>query len=229
MKPEETNPDNSLARNPSQLPVVVTQGEATVKRAPDQAWLSIATETRDGKADKARRVSAESMTAVQAELYATGLSTDAIRTTGYSLSPDVEWKNGRSTLKGYIVRNEIEIRVDDLDHLGDVIDAANSSRNTTLTISGPRFALKNQQVIETEALRLALQTALSRAQALASGAGQTLGRIVRIEEQNLERVHRPEPYLMRAAMAKADESVETPITIGDLEVRVRVSLTAELL
>jgi hypothetical protein len=228
MKPEETNPDNSLARNPSQSPIVVTHGEATVKRAPDQAWLSIAIETRDGKADKARRVSAESMTALQAELCATGLSTDAIRTTGYSLSPDVEWKNGRSTLKGYIVRNEIEIRVDDLDHLGDVIDAANSSRNTTLTISGPSFALKNQQVIETEALRMAVQVALSRAQALASGAGRTLGRIVRIEEHNFERVHRPEPYLMRAAVAKSNESVETPITIGDLEVRVRIGLTAEL-
>jgi uncharacterized protein YggE len=207
---------------------VVTQGEATVKRAPDQAWLTVATETRDGKADNARRISAESMTAVQAALRATGLSADAIQTTGYSLSPDMEWKNGRSTVKGYIVRNQIEVRVDNLDQLSDVIDAANANRSTTLTISGPRFALKNQQVTETEALRLAAQAALMRAQAIASGAGRMLGRITRIEEETLERVHRPEPYLMRAAMAKSDESVETPITIGDIEVRAKVYLTAEL-
>ena len=228
MKTGEVYPENSLAQTPSQLPVVVTQGEATIKRAPDQAWLSIATETRDGKADKARQISAESMTAVQATLRATGLSADSIQTTGYSLSPDIEWKNGRGTVKGYIVRNHIEVRVDDLNHLGDVIDAANATSNTILTISGPRFTIKNQQVIEMEALRLAVQAALSRAQAIASGAGRMLGRIMRIEEQNLERVHRPEPYLMRAAMAKADESVETPISIGDIEVQVKVNLIAEL-
>lgn len=228
MKPGEGYAENSAAQTPSQIPVVVTQGEATVKRAPDQAWLTVATETRDGKADNARRISAESMTAVQAALRATGLSADAIQTTGYSLSLDMEWKNGRSTVKGYIVRNQIEVRVDNLDQLSDVIDAANSNRSTTLTISGPRFALKNQQVTETEALRLAVQAALMRAQAIASGAGRMLGRITRIEEENLERVHRPESYLMRAAMAKSDESVETPIAIGDIEVRVKVSLTAEL-
>lgn len=126
------------------------------------------------------------MTAVQAALSATGLSADAIQTTGYSLSPDMEWKNGRSTVKGYIVRNQIEVRVDNLDQLSDVIDAANANRSTTLTISGPRFALKNQQVTETEALRLAAQAALMRAQAIASGAGRMLGRITRIEEENLD-------------------------------------------
>jgi len=227
MKPVEDY-SNSPAQTPPQIPVVMTQGEATVKRAPDQAWLTVATETRDGKAETARQISAESMTAVQAALRATGLSPDALKTTGYSLSPDMEWKNGRSTVKGYIVRNQIEVRIDNLDQLSDVIDAANASRSTTLTISGPRFTLKNQQVTETEALRLAVQAALMRAQAIASGAGRMLGRIMRIEEENLERQHRPETYLMRASIAKSDESVETPITIGDIEVRAKVYLTAEL-
>jgi uncharacterized protein YggE len=111
--------------NPDDVPAITSQsfftvacsgeqGEATVKRAPDLAWFSISTETRDAKANNARRMSAESMTAIQATLRATGLSAYAIRTTGYGFSPDVEWKNGRQIVKGYIVSNQIEIRIDDL-------------------------------------------------------------------------------------------------------------------
>lgn len=212
---------------PLKSSVVVTQGEATVKRTPDQAWLSITTETRDSKADDARRKSAETMTVVQAKLLSSGLSSDAIRTTGYHLQPEVEWKNGRGTVKGYLVRNQIEVRVDKLDKLGDVIDAANATRDTALTISGPRFGLKDEQTIETEALQLAVQAALMRAKAIAAGAGKELGRIMRIEEQNLGG-HPREPFLMRTAMAKNSEAVETPIVLGDIEVQAMVSLTAEL-
>ncbi len=222
-------PENSSSKVPSQVPVVVTQGEATVKRRPDQAWLTVKTETRDAKADNVRRISAESMSGVQAVLRATGLPADAIRTSEYWLTPDLEWKNGRSSVKGYIVRNQIEIRVDDLDRLANVIDAVSTAQNTTLAISDLRFTLKNQQAPEAEALRLAVQAALSRAQAIASGAGLSLGKIVRIEEPNINHVHAPEPRLMRASVANADKSVETPITIGDIEVQVKVILTVQLI
>jgi uncharacterized protein YggE len=130
---------------PAPPPVVVTQGEATLKRAADRAWLTVATETRDARPDEARRKGAEAMTAVQRAIRSAGLAADAIRTTGYSLTPEMDWNNGRGTLRGYVVRNQIDVRVDDLDDLPDVIDAANSSRNTALSIFGPRFDLKNAQ------------------------------------------------------------------------------------
>ena len=220
----ERNSTHDILRRP----VVVTQGEAIVKKEPDQAWLSIATETRDVKADDARRRNAEDMTAVQATIKAANLPGDTIRTTSYSLTPEIEWKNGRGIVKGYIVHNQIEIRIDNLESLSDVIDAVNATRNTTLTISGLRFALKNQQAAETEALELAVKTALVRAQAIVAGAQRSLGDIVRIEEQYLGGIHRQEPFLMRTSMAKANDSTETPITIGDIEVQARVILTAVL-
>lgn len=219
--------EHSFTQASSKHPVVVTYGEATVKRAPDQAWLSLSTETRDTKTDEARRMSAETMTIVQSKLLDLGLSADAIRTTGYNLTPEIEWKNGRGTVRGYLVRNQIDVRVDKLDRLGDVIDAANATRETALTISGPRFGLKDEGAVETEALQLAVQAALGRAKAIAAGAGKVIGGIMRIEEQNLGGNLR-EPFLMRAAMAKDDQNVETPIVLGDIEVRVIVVLTAEL-
>lgn len=190
--------------------VVVTQGEAVVKRAPDRAWLSIATETREPRAADARRRSAESMTALQAVLKATGVASDAIRTTGYILTPEMDWNNGRGTVRGYLARNRIEVRVDDLATLGDIIDAVNTSKNTAVTITGPRFGLKDESAAQNDALRDAVQAALTRAQAIAAGARRSLGTIVRIEEQTVRGLEpRGEVMFMRSA-GKAD-MVDTPI------------------
>ncbi|MEO8484440.1 MAG: SIMPL domain-containing protein [Acidobacteriota bacterium] len=215
------------AQTPASPPVIVTRGEASVKRAPDQAWLTVATETRDVRAEEARRKSAEATTAVQAALKATGLAADAIRTTGYTLAPETEWNNGRSTVKGYLVRNQIEVRVDDLAKLGAVIDAANATKSTALTISGPRFGLKDQDAAEADALRAAVQGAMARAQAMAGGARRTLGNIVRIEDQSSSRLPQPQPMFRMAAAAQG-APVETPITPGEIEVRAEVSVTVEL-
>lgn len=209
-------------------PVVVTHGEATVKKAPDRAWLTVATETRDPQAAEARRKNALAMTAVQTALRATGLATDAIRTTGYSLTQDIQWSNGRSTPRGYIARNQIDVRIDDLDKLGEVIDAANSAKAAPATVVGPRFDLKNAQAAESDALRQAVELAMSRARAMAAGAGRQLGAVVRIEESG-GRSPAPMPMAVRSfAPQAADANVETPVTPGDIDVRAEVTVTVEL-
>ena len=231
MKFADSFSDSRLEVHKTQSPVVITQGEATIKRTPDQAFLSISTETRDTKADNARRRNAENMSNIQATLNSIGsigIPTDAIKTTSFSLTPEIEWKNGRGTMKGYVVHNQIEIRVDNLDRLSEVIDTVNSGHDTSINVSGLRFALKNQQMVETEALKLAVQVALTRSQAIAEGAKRSIGEILRIEEQKFGEINRAEPFLMRAAAVKGSEYSETPITIGNLEIKAKVILTAEL-
>lgn len=211
--------------SPYSTPVVVTQGEAVVKRAPDRAWLTVATETRDARAEEARRLSAEAITAVQDALRKAGLGDDAIRTTGYSLTPEMDWKSGRGIVRGYVVRNQIEVRVDNLDQLPAVIDAATTARATTLSITGPRFALKDESSAQGEALRNAVTSAMNRARAIAAGAGRTVGEVLRIDDQVSTPFPPPQP-LMR--MAAAEDATSTPITPGEIEIRATVTLTVEL-
>lgn len=206
-------------------PVVVTQGEAVIKRAPDRAWLTVSTETRDSAAEKARALSAEGMTSLQEAIKKAGLTDDAIRTTGYSLVPEMDYKDGKGVVRGYVVRNQIEVRIDDLGQLATVIDTATTSRNSTLSITGPRFGLKDDASAQAEALRLAVTSALARARAIAAGAGRTLGTIMRIEDQNAAQSGPPQPMMMRMAAA---DSAPTPITPGELEIRATVTVTVEL-
>jgi uncharacterized protein YggE len=202
-----------------QPPVIVTRGEASLKRAPDQAFVSIAAEARASSPAEAQRNAADSMKAVQAALGKAGIGNDAIRTTGYSLQPDMEYTNGRARVRGYIVRNQLEVRVDDLQHLGAVIDAAGQSGATSM--AGLRFDLKDRASVEREALRLAVQDAMARARAIASGANAQIGAIVRIDEQG---GYEP-PQIQAMAAMRMEKAADTPVSPGELEVRAQVQLT----
>lgn len=205
--------------------VIVTSGEATVKRAPDRAWVSIAAESRARSPREAQRANADAMTAVLGRVKAAGVPADAVRTSGYDLQPEFDFANGRQTLRGYVARNGVEVRVDDLPRAGEIIDAAVGSGATS--VSGIRFDLKDRASAEREALTRAVSDARARADAAAAGAGATIDRVVRIEEQRMP-PQEPRPVMMmRATMAQAAPP-ETPITPGELEIRASVTMTVAI-
>lgn len=207
-------------------PSIVTRGEGTIKRAPDQAFVSIAAESRASTPAEAQRLAADAMTSARAALQKAGVGGDAIKTTGYSLNPDMEWVNGRSRVRGYIARNQIEVRVDALDKLGAVLDAAGSSGATS--IAGLHFDLKDRAVVERDALRLAVEDAMARARAIAAGAKATLGPILRIEDQ--VETYKPTPVPMQMQMRAGMEAAapQTPVSPGEIEIIARVTVSVRI-
>ena len=204
--------------------VIVTSGEAVVKQAPDRAWVTIGAENRAKTAQEAQRVNTEVMTAVIDRIKAAGIAADAIQTTGYTLQPEFDYVNGKQNLRGYAARNQVQVRVDALPKTGEVIAAAVATGATT--VNGVRFDLKDRDGVERQALRLAVRDARQRADAAASGAGVTIDRIIRIEEQrDTNDIVRPLGY----AMMKAESAQSAvPLEGGEIEVRSRVTLTAAI-
>jgi len=202
--------------------VIVTTGQAEVKMAPDRAWVSVNAESRSKDPKEAQRLNANAMNAVMEKLKGMNLGPDAIRTTAYELHPEFDHVSGRQTLKGYVARNAIEVRVDDIARVGDVLGAAVGSGATS--VGGLRFGLKDLDAAERDALRLAVRDARSRAEAAASGAGVQILRVLRVEEQ---RIGRPEPRSMMRQMAMESVAVDAapPITPGTIEIRSTVTLS----
>ena len=226
----------SAQPTPPGPPVIVANGEAVLKRTADRAFVSVASEVRDGKAANARKKSAEGMTEIRAAIVAAGVPESAMRTTGFSLQPEFDYSGGRPSVRNYVVRNQIEIRIDEIDKLADVIDAANMPKNIVVTIGSPRYELKDRESAELEATRLAVQNAMSRARALAAGAGQALGPVQRIEQGSVHLVV-PQPMYRTQQMGVArgggatmaePTPPETPITPGDLEIRANVTVTVAI-
>jgi uncharacterized protein YggE len=210
---------------PPPEPVVVVSGQGSVLAVPDRAWITIGAESRAQSAREAQRRNAEAMTPVQQKLRAAGIPADAIRTVGFDVQYEWDYVNNRRVGKGYVARNTIEVRVDDVDRVGELLEIAVGSGATTL--GGIRFDLKDRKQHEREALRLAVADARAKADAAAAGAGRAIDRVVKIEEAT-GAVPLPRPMFREvAAQASAADSAP-PISAGQMEIRSQVTLTAVL-
>ena len=207
---------------PGEGPVIVMTGEAVVKMAPDRAWVSISAESRAKSPREAQKANSDAMTAVLGKLKGAGLTADAIRTSGYDLQPEFDYANGKQTLRGYVARNAVEVRVDDITRVGEIVDVAVGSGATS--VSGVRFDLKDRSGAERDALKRAVADARSRGDAAASGAGVTIDRVVRVEEQRAV-IEPPRPMMMAMRREVAADSAQPPISPGELEVRAIVTVT----
>ena len=203
------------------VPVIVTGGEGVVRAVPDRAFVTITAESRAAGPRDAQRRNAEQMKPVIDRLRAAGVPEEAIRTTAYELHMEYDWVRERRVAKGYVARNSVEVRVDDIDRLGELLDIAVSAGATD--VGGIRFDLKERAKLERDALRLAVQDARARGEAIASASGQTIEGVLRVEEQG---VSSPPPMpMMRQAMAQEDAAASVPIAAGEMELRGRVTLT----
>lgn len=204
-------------------PLVITTGQAVLRRAPDRAFVELAAETRAPSPREAQAQNAKTMTAARERLTALGIADAAIQTRALDLQPEFDFVNGRQRLRGYVARNSIEVRLDDVARVGEVVDAAVAAGITV--VHNVRFDLKDRDGAEREALRMAVADALERAKAAAAGAGRAIDRVLRIEEQRALVAPPPRPmFTMRAEMAPA--APETPVAPGEIEVRAQVTLTA---
>ncbi|HKY20567.1 MAG TPA: SIMPL domain-containing protein [Vicinamibacterales bacterium] len=208
---------------PPLQPTVVTRGQASVTARPDRAFVTIAAESRSRVSSEAQKQNATAMTAVLQQIEKAGVPKDAVRTVGYELQPEFDYANGRQTFRSYVARNTVEIRLDDIDRVGVVIDAAAAGGATTIT--GVRFDVRDRAALERDALRRAVADARARAEAAAAGAGATFDRVVRIEEEGAPEFPRP---MMRLAGQSVERSAPTPVEPSTIEIHSRVTLTASL-
>jgi uncharacterized protein len=204
--------------------VVVTVGEATVRRAPDRAFVTVSVETRAKGPRDAQRLNAEAMTAVQQRLMQARLAPDAIRTTGYDLQQEFDFVQGKRVPREFVARNGVEVRLDDIARTGEILDAVVQSGATS--VSGIRFDLRDRDTAEREALRLAVADARARADAAASGAGRAIDRVLRIEDSRDTAINPPRPVTRMTAAAES--APQTPVEPGTIEIRARVTLTASM-
>ena len=211
---------SSSAQTPvAEPPQIIVTGEGVVKATPDQAWVQIGAESRSKVSKEAQQRNAEVMTAVQQKISSFGIPKEAIKTVVLDLQPEFDYANGKQTLRGYVARNTVEVRVDELSKVGDVLDAAVASG--AATIHGLRFDVKARREAEQAALQAAVKDALAKAQAVATGAQRAIDRILRIEEVS---AGGPVPMMKQFSMAaRADAS--TPVAPGELEIRAQVRLS----
>ena len=71
-----------------------------------------------------------------------GVPADAIRTVGYDLQQEFDFVNNKRVSRGYVARNSIEVRVDDVYRVGELLELSVGQGATT--VGGLRFDLKER-------------------------------------------------------------------------------------
>ncbi len=209
---------------PPSQPTIVTRGQAIVTARPDRAFVTIAAESRARVSADAQKQNAAAMTAVLQKIEQAGVPKDAVRTTGTTCAPSSITRTASRRSAIFVARNTVEVRLDEIDRVGTVIDAAAAGGATTIT--GIRFDVRDRAGLERTALRQAVADARARADAAAAGAGATIDRVVRVEEDGVP--FEPPRPMMRMAEATVAGNVPTPVEPSTIEIHARVTLTVSL-
>ena len=212
----------TAAQEAPRPPFIRTVGEATVSVAPDRARIDVGVVTQAPTSQAAVSQNAQKLEATLSRLRALlGVPAD-IKTVSYNVTPVYRYpQGGQPQITGYSATNIVRVTLDDLSRIGNVIDTA--SQAGANQIQQLQFMLKDEQTVQARALREAAQKARQKADALASGLGLNVLRILTVEESGQPVVPLRADYAMRAEAASA-----TPIEPGTIDVRALVTLTVQI-
>ena len=211
-------------------PRIIVSGEGTVEIAPDMAILSLVVMREAPTAEGALATNSEAMTEVMKALTGAGIAERDIQTTQFSIQPRYtrETRKADGTietrkLEGYTVRNGVNVRVRDIDAVGEVLDM--SVRLGVNEGGGIQFSNADPTKALERARSNAVKDALDKARGLASAAGGKVGRVLEISEHNSGA--RP-MNMARREMAMDSMKASVPIAAGENTYRVSISLSVAL-
>lgn len=196
---------------------IVVSGEATVRRVPDLAVVSLAVAVRDRRAGAARDEANRRASGILARLRELGLPEADVQAPSLAVQPTYEYGRGAPKVTGYEAARRMTIRVRDIDLLGTILDGLVDDGATR--VHGTSMELADPEAASREALAAAVAVARSRAEALAAAAGLPLGAPIRIEE---EAGGMQMPFRETAMLRVAAESAPTEVAIGEIEITARV-------
>jgi uncharacterized protein YggE len=216
---------------PAYAGTISIDGRGEVLAAPDMAQINSGVTTQAATAREALDANTEAMTALIAELKASGIEARDIQTSGFSVNPNYVYtderdENGYSLppkINGYQVSNTVTVTVRKLDTLGAILD-----KSVTIganTVNGISFSVADPSKLYDEARKAAFSDARAKAELYASAAGGTLDEIKSISEAQGFNSPQPYPMYARAEMAA---SAAAPVEAGELAFAITVNVQWEL-
>jgi hypothetical protein len=162
------------------------------------------------------------MQAVMTAIRKLGVPDKDIRTSNFSVSPQYS-NSGNETPRiiGYQASNQVEVRLEEVNKLGTVLDALATAGANQLR--GVNFLIRNDADLLSQARSAAVTEARAKAETFAKAAGIGLGDILSISESGNEV---PQPmYRMESVVGTA---AKVPVAMGEQRVSADVTIVWEI-
>jgi uncharacterized protein YggE len=218
------------ATKPNNLERFSVTGSGTVYAKADIANLSVGFKTTVKKtAAEATKENADKMNEIISAVKTLGVEAKDIKTTNYSLRPVYNWteKEGQQ-LVGYEVSQNADIKIRDLDKIGDII--AQTTAKGANQVGDISFTIDDEYQLKNEARELAITKAKEKAEIIAKQTGMKLGKIKGVYESSVTPMPVYDYTNARKEMLSADAgNVSAPaIESGQNEIKVEVTLNYEI-
>ena len=185
-------------------------GHGEIDVPPDEASITLGVESRSQDAQSALSSNSSKMNAVIVAVRGQGVPSSHIQTSNLSLYYDSE--------RGvYIASHQITVRIDNVDRVGAVLDAAVGAGATRSW--GVSFGLKDPSAARAQALQTAVADARKRANSMATALGVNITGVGSASEAS----YQVTPLYQPVARAGAP-SPSTPVQPGQLTVTADINV-----
>ncbi|MCI9181540.1 MAG: SIMPL domain-containing protein [Lachnospiraceae bacterium] len=201
---------------------ITVSGRETVKTVPDMAEIVYAVSTQEKDAAACQKANTEKVNQLLAALKALGIEEKSIQTSGYDISPRYDWdKNGE--IVGYEATTQVTVSDISLAQVGEVLEeSVESGVNQVQSLA---FLASDYDKSYQEALKMAVNQAQEKAQALADASGCTLGRPIHITEHGSDQSTRyVNVNAVQSMKREAAADMAMSVMAGEIDVEASISV-----
>ncbi|MEA3293784.1 MAG: SIMPL domain-containing protein [Euryarchaeota archaeon] len=200
---------------------IKVSGTGTVNMAPDKAIIYLGVETQAVEVVNAQQSNADKMDTIIKALNEAGIADEDIVTTKYRIYPKRDYEHTDEKIIGYVVSNQLEVTVKDIDTVGNIIDiAVKAGANTVNSVN---FCLSDEK--QEDARKKALNNAVHAARLDADILGEALGVTILgpVEVTTSGGSYRT-PYMTGDESLSTIKGMDTPILPEDVSVKAYVNV-----
>ena len=210
---------NSYAQEQKQVPMINVSGEGKVKVAPDQASISISIETKGIKAVDVKQENDKKMDAILKFVKKSNIATEDFQTQRISLNPNYDYEKKKYS---YIATQTLQILLKDLSKYDALMEGlVNEGINR---IDNVEFKSSKIFQLQSDARKLAMKDAKSKAEDFVSVLNQKVGKAILISDNSQIYISQPRMYAMKATF-DAESAPRETLAIGEIEITANVSVS----
>lgn len=206
---------------------ITVSGMEEVKAVPDIAQIQYSVYTQAATAQECQEENAKNVNQTLETLKGLGVEEKSIQTSDYGLSPIYDWNSGRQKITGYQMSTSITVSDIPVENAGKIITASVASGVNEL--DSVQYLCSDYDEKYQEALKMAVEMAKNKADAMAEAAGMTVVKAVNISEDGYYPQAR---YNTAGASAKQmmmeDAAADMGVMPGEVSIEAQVSVTFEM-
>ena len=203
-----------------QIPQINVNGEGKIKVTPDQVSISATVETKGNNAKDVKKQNDEKIDAVLKFIKKMNIPTADFKTKQVALNPQYDYEKKKTS---YNAIQTVEIVLKDLSKYDELMEGL--VQQGINRIDKVSFESSKLTQYQSEARKLAIKDAKSKAEDYVSVLGQKIGKAITISDNS--QIYQPQPMCAGMRMkesADAGASNET-LAIGEIEITANVSVS----